>query len=204
VSHQEAGERLHDLDRVLTFVDAIVAIAITLLILPLAELPAAFGDKAVTDLLRDHAGELGAFALSFVVIARLWFVQHRFLRDVAVAPTSLYPLLMLWAATIVFLPFPTALLPEAGSQPVTKLLYIGTIAAKTAIIAIIAVLVHRTPGATGAQPAPDPAGAAINTALLMLALLLTLALPGHSYYTLLLLTLDEQVRRLWSRATSRR
>ena len=197
------GERRRDFDRVVTFVDAIVAIAITLLVLPLADLTASVGDRPVGDLLRAHEGKFGAFALSFVVIARLWFVQHRFLRDVVAPPRGLYALLMLWTATIVFLPFPTGLLPEAGSQTLTKLLYIGTIGLNTAVVTAMALLVRRDPAATGGQRPPDAAAAAINTVLLLIALVLALVLPGASYYPLLLLTLDERVRRLWNRIIRR-
>ncbi|HEY6796599.1 MAG TPA: TMEM175 family protein [Kineosporiaceae bacterium] len=195
----QMGERRRDFERVVTFVDAIVAIAITLLVLPLAELTTSVGDRSVADLLREHAGEIGAFALSFIVIARLWLVQHHLLRDVVTPPRGLYALLMLWTATIVFLPFPTGLLPEAGSQALTKLLYIGTVGVNTAVVTVMALVVRREPSATGGRPLPDPAGAAINTALLVISLLLALVLPGASYYSLLLLTLDEQVRRLWQR-----
>jgi hypothetical protein len=67
---QGAAERDRNFDRLLTFVDAIVAIAITLLVLPLVELAPELGDDgSVADLLRDHSDELWAFALSFYVIA---------------------------------------------------------------------------------------------------------------------------------------
>lgn len=70
VRRVEARER--DLDRLLTFVDAVVAIAITLLGLPLAEAAAGLGDRSVAELLQDQADHLFGFALSFAVIARLW------------------------------------------------------------------------------------------------------------------------------------
>ena len=54
----DVRERERGLDRVLTFVDAVVAIAITLLVLPLAELVPEVGDGSVTDLLREHDDEL--------------------------------------------------------------------------------------------------------------------------------------------------
>ena len=70
-------ERDRNFDRLLTFVDAIVAIAITLLVLPLVELaPEVRDGGSVADLLREHADELGAFVLSFYVIARIWLSQH--------------------------------------------------------------------------------------------------------------------------------
>jgi uncharacterized membrane protein len=71
--------RTHEgLDRLITFLDAVVAIAITLLVLPLVDLLA--GAAPGTDLaavLAGNAGQFGAFLLSFAVIARLWWTHHR-------------------------------------------------------------------------------------------------------------------------------
>ena len=64
---QPDQERDRGLDRFLTFVDAVVAIAITLLVLPLADLAPEVGDGSVTDLLREHDNEILAFFLSFLV-----------------------------------------------------------------------------------------------------------------------------------------
>jgi uncharacterized membrane protein len=195
--------RRHDVDRLLTFVDAIVAIAITLLVLPLAELTPGLGDQSVGHLLRTHQGQFWSFLLSFVVIARLWLVQHHNLRNVVIAPDRLELLLMTWTATIVFLPFPTALLANAGSQAVTKLLYIGTIALNVGVVAVMDLLIGRHPTATGGHPPPDLASALTNVILLVVALILALLLPGASYYTLLLLAFDKPILSLWRRVGSR-
>lgn len=63
----ELPSRTRFFERFLTFVDAIVAIAITLLILPLVEL---VGENhgSTTDLLRDRQSSFYAFALSFLVM----------------------------------------------------------------------------------------------------------------------------------------
>ena len=69
----------------MTLIDAVVAIAITLLVLPLAEMTVDLGaDQSVADLLDEHQAELLAFPLSFVVIARLWYSQHATVRYPAV------------------------------------------------------------------------------------------------------------------------
>jgi uncharacterized membrane protein len=191
--------RRRDFDRLLTFVDAIVAIAITLLVLPLAELTSTLGDQSVAHLVRTHQGQLWSFLVSFVVIARLWFVQHHSLRHVRFAPPRLDILLIAWTATIVFLPFPTALLADAGAQRLTKILYIGTLTLNVGLVALMDVLIRRHPTATGGEAPPDLPSAVVNVVLLTLALGLALVLPGASYWTLGLLTLDQPILRLWRR-----
>ena len=126
-----AAERDRNFDRLLTFVDAIVAIAITLLVLPLVELAPEIRDGGdVGDLLRDHSDELWAFALSFYVIARIWLSQHHAVAPLLAGNPRITVLLIAWTFTIVVLPFPTSLVASAGGQAPTKVLYVGTMAAE--------------------------------------------------------------------------
>ena len=60
------AERERDFDRFLTFVDAIVAIAITLLVLPLVDVAGAYQGDSATQLLSDSSHQIWAFFLSFV------------------------------------------------------------------------------------------------------------------------------------------
>ena len=63
-----ANEREASVDRVIAFSDGVVAIAITLLILPLTDIEPAEGATLV-NVAADNAGALFGFALSFAVIA---------------------------------------------------------------------------------------------------------------------------------------
>lgn len=129
---QTTRDREQDLDRLLNFIDAVVATAITLLVLPLAEVAGEARNGHVGDLLRDNEDQLLGFALSFLVIAQLWFAQHRIVSNVVVQHRLVTRLMLAWTFTIVLLPFPTALVATGGSDPVTKACHIGTMAISSA------------------------------------------------------------------------
>ena len=67
------------LERLILFSDAVVAIAITLLVLPLTELRPEEGERRV-ELPAAEGDELLSFAISFIVIARFWFAHHGLFR----------------------------------------------------------------------------------------------------------------------------
>ena len=195
---EQARER--DLDRFLTLVDAVVAIAITLLVLPLVDLTSEVGGKvSVADLLREHQAEFWAFLLSFAVIARLWFAQHRTMRHVLYSHHRVDELMVLWMLAIVFLPFPTALVAEAPDSALTKVLYIGTMVLGTVCLGVIKEIVVRRPELLDGRGLPDPALTWASAGLMLIALAITLAVPATSYLPLLLLMLADNVVRWWRR-----
>jgi uncharacterized membrane protein len=191
-----------DLDRFLTFLDAIVAIAITLLVLPLVELPMHVDEyDSVADLVRHNQAAIWAFLLSFEVVPRFWFVQHRAVRRMVGYHGAVGVLLMLWTLTIVFLPFPTGLVAEAGDSAVTKVLYIGTMVVSTALIAGVQAVLARHRDLTEGDP--DPSAGIANAVMLLLALAITLLVPATSYYPLLLLLLADRLAAGWRRVRGR-
>lgn len=191
------------LDRMLTFADAVVAIAITLLVLPLVDLAPGSDEVTVGQLLSDHLGELGAFALSFAVIARLWRIHHRIFEGVGSYDSMLVSLTMLWLVTVVFLPFPTELL-GARYGPGVSVLYIGTLFASSLALAA-------TDGWVRAHPALELEGARTvdafaprwtTTALLAVALGVVVAFPAVGMWALLLLFLSGPIDALRRRSRS--
>jgi len=197
-------ERDRGFERFITFLDAIVAIAITLLVLPLVELTADIDEYgSVADLLRENQAEIWAFLLSFAVIARLWFVQHDSVRHVVAYDRRIARLLLLWGLTIVFLPFPTALVAEAADDELTKVLYIGSMVLSTAFLTMIEVYLVRRPEITDGHDDADPVNGAANVLMLALALLITLVVPATSYFPLLLLLAAGPAADLWRRVRGR-
>jgi uncharacterized membrane protein len=119
-------ERSRELDRVINFTDAVVAIALTLLVLDI-RLPALGAGAYTTDqALLAALGSLWpnyvAFGVSFAVISVWWWTNHRIFRRVVRYDGGLLALDLVWLATIVFLPFPTAVL-SANYLPVAIAFY---------------------------------------------------------------------------------
>jgi uncharacterized membrane protein len=186
---QGQSERTRDLERLLTFVDAVAAVAITLLILPLVDLAGELhsSTESVGHLIAAHSGRFWAFALSFVVIARLWVAQHQLMRPVIAQNRYVLWLLMMWSLAIVFLPFPTALLPIGGDQAITKILYMGTLALASTLLTLLAVAIGRSSAIRETDQGPAVAPAAVIAVLFAVALAISLAVPESGYYPLAVL-----------------
>jgi uncharacterized membrane protein len=199
------NERQRDFDRFLTFVDAIVAIAITLLVLPLVDLAGRLGSGSVSHLLDQNQSQIWAFFLSFVVIADLWLTQHRVLHHVVASDPWILRLLLLWTLTIVTLPFPTALLAQgdAGHQATTKVLYVGTMTASSLVLALLALVIGRRNALRDSPERPDVVGSFATVLVFLVILVVMLVLPRLGYWPLLLLLLPDRVLARWRHHTRR-
>ena len=116
-------------ERFKAFVDAVVAIAMTLLILPLMESvsEAASDHKSTAEFFDEHSGQLLSFGLSFLLIATFWMGHHRQYRDVEFVTGPLLWINVAWMATIVWLPVPTAMIGQMDTDPLQAVVYIGTL-----------------------------------------------------------------------------
>ncbi len=117
------------LERLVFFSDAVIAIAITLLVLDIRspELTAASALDLGRRLLDMWPKYLG-FAVSFWVIALYWVAHHRSFRYIQRYNRRLMYLNFLFLMFIAFMPFPTSLLFNSGVQSASVILYAGTAA----------------------------------------------------------------------------
>jgi uncharacterized membrane protein len=139
-------------DRMIAFSDGVVAIAITLLILPLAEIEPA-EDQDFLALLAEQWPALFAFALSFAVIANYWFTHHTVFALVRHQNARLLRLNTVWLACIVFIPFPTALLNDARNGYAT--FYIATLTAASVLTLLLTRYLGRHPELTHPGSGPE-------------------------------------------------
>lgn len=130
--HTERG-----FDRIVNFSDATVAIAMTLLVLPLVELG---GETEAGDslwhLLSENSSAIFGFVLGFLVIWSMWVNHHRVMEYFADYDSTVMALHLLWLLTMVSLPFTTQLITNND-------LYLhGATALYVAVLLVSSIALH--------------------------------------------------------------
>ena len=183
-------------DRLVFFTDAVTAIAITLLILPLVDLVPAYAQHhpsgTVAGFVHEYWTPIWSFALSFAIIARLWMVNHSILEPVERQSRALVALDIGWAFTVVVLPLPTALIATLKTDPTGVALYIGTMAVSALLLTALSwqVYLHPELGAVDRQRSLISLyGVGANAVGFVLALVVGVVFPQVNFYALLILLL---------------
>jgi uncharacterized membrane protein len=128
-------------DRILFFSDAVMAIAITLLIVDLpSRIEQVAGSKdahAAIDSgteLHNAVSGIEGFALSFAVIALFWVGHHSLFRYIKAIDRRLMLLNLLFLGTIAFLPYPTALLSGVSSSQRPAVIFYAVCAGSAGLV----------------------------------------------------------------------
>ncbi|WIE54977.1 MULTISPECIES: TMEM175 family protein [unclassified Curtobacterium] len=204
------AQRESETERLVVFTDAVAAIAITLLVLPLVDIvpEAAHRDGDVGALLREHVPQFGGFVLSFAVIARFWWSHHELFRTVTRLSRAVVRWNLVWTFAIVALPLPTAIITAYRPSPLTVELYVGTLVLATAALAGIARAFLRRDDLTDRERTAarqQLLGSAVSAGLLLLAAVVGSLVPAVNFFALLLLfasgPVERVLRRRWTSAT---
>ena len=91
-------------ERLVSFTDGVVAVAITLLALPLVDLLPESGQSA-WDVVSGNSGPIIAFVFTFAVVAIMWSAHNRVLNGIVDYDATLFWLNLGWLAGIVLLPW---------------------------------------------------------------------------------------------------
>ncbi len=92
-------------DRLINFTDAIVAVAITVLVLPIVELRPKAGEETVWQVMSDNTGQLVTFAFTFIIVAVMWRIHNRIFSRLEGFDGTTFWLNLIWLLLIVFLPW---------------------------------------------------------------------------------------------------
>lgn len=136
-------------ERTAMLTDAVVAIAMTLLVLPLVEASREVNARDVGAFFTERRDLFISFVVSFLVIYVFWAAHGSAIRRVLDAgsdPPALRPLTMAWLLVIAFLPFPTAVVGRELTTA-TAPLYIGTMLVLSVLTSsVVTVADRRVPG----------------------------------------------------------
>ncbi|MGV1035091.1 MAG: TMEM175 family protein [Microbacteriaceae bacterium] len=195
--HSERG-----FDRLVNFSDAVVAIAITLLVLPLVTEASNLSQESVGEFLRANAMQFFSFFLSFIIIGRFWLVHHQMFERLRDFNKPILVWNLLWLLGIVFLAFPTELFATSGGDDVvTNALYIGTMLWITVALLGISLTAYRSPELFKSGDSGDAhlsRGVAM-VVLLVVALGVCLLWPMIGLYSLFALFFTRPIERLLQR-----
>lgn len=140
---EEKTERSLELERLVFFSDAVIAIAITLLALELrppqvmsGAAPAIRSAELVQGLIALLPKYL-SFLMSFWIIGTYWLAHHRLFRYIMRYDEGLIILNLLWLLTIIFLPFPTAVLGDQGDLQPAIILYAVSLSVTGIVLSLL-------------------------------------------------------------------
>jgi uncharacterized membrane protein len=189
-------------ERLVFFSDAVIAIALTLLVLPLTEVvPQLVAQHAdPVEAITGNQWQIYSFLLSFAVIARQWVGHHRLFEHVKAYSRPLVGMNLLWLLTIAVLPFPTEMVGAFGEEQFAILFYIGTILANSLCQMVMTLIIRhdpdvaKTPGGITDQWRFNSIG---STVALAVAFMLVALVPAVSYFPILLLAVPPLIARAW-------
>ncbi|MGW1294239.1 TMEM175 family protein [Streptomyces sp. NPDC002533] len=162
-------------DRLTALSDGIFAIAMTLLVLDLHIEPGLDQDE-FTDAVRQALPDLGAYALSFTILAAFWRDHRLIVRLVPRFEGAALRYALLWLGTIALVPFPTALLSEYATRPLAVAVYAGMVAV-TNLLELAMFLTGRKATEHATEDAHSDVGRAVIADLASTAALFVATVP---------------------------
>lgn len=193
-----------EIERIVFFSDAVVAIAMTLLVLPLLESVNEPDLHTLGDWWEHNQRKVVAFVVSFGVSAVFWLSHHRLFHHLKRYDRVVLILSMLWLLPMVLLQVPTAMVYSYDMDRPLIAFYIGTMLAASGVLSLLTHHAWRHPELCAT---PVPAAAVrpswIQTAIFAVSLVLALIFPSLGYLWLFLLVLTGPLNSLLRRFADR-
>ncbi|MBY8859487.1 DUF1211 domain-containing protein [Nocardia sp. CA2R105] len=176
------------LDRVIFFSDAVVAIAITLIVLPLVDTAREVEHSTTSKFFSDNAYTLIAAAVTFAVIGVFWREHHRLFERATGYTHLLVRVNMFWLFGIVALPLATVLDEFTHRDRLAVGIYLGVIIYTMTVQRIEELVLYQAGLLSDPQP-PTPTELVLRWSMVVaacIALIIALAWPGVGLWSLLL------------------
>ncbi len=192
-------------ERPKAFIDAVVAIAMTLLILPLMESVSEISASNGTAMewAFEHSDLIVSFVLSFVIIAMFWLNHHRLFNVVDRLTNAALWLLVAWMLTIVWLPVATAISGHLSAKDASaKVIYVGSMILTALLSFAVRTYLARHGELHRATPEQLRSGMAVDLTLALLfgiALLVAVMFPCIGYLSMLVMFANPLVQRAFER-----
>jgi uncharacterized membrane protein len=146
-------------DRLINFSDAVVAVAVTVLVLPLVDISGPSEGQTVWDVFTDHAGQIITFLFTFLVVAIMWLAHNRILNRIRAYDGTIFWLNTVWLVAIVLLPWFSAMYGEShtgANGAGTGLVYWVDLAVISAMGSLMSAHLRRRGELTHAEEAESP------------------------------------------------
>ncbi|MEU2320763.1 TMEM175 family protein [Streptomyces althioticus] len=156
--------------------DGVFAIAITLLVLDI-HVPQGLDSDGFHQAVGDVVPNLGAYAISFAVLAGFWRDHRAIFHRVRLVDADVIGLTVLGLGLTALLPFPTALVSEYGDESTSVVIYSAAVASLGAVHLALAAVVARRPWLHGdAQPLRNEFLYAVDLGTMVAVFLVTIPL----------------------------
>jgi uncharacterized membrane protein len=201
VTRTRPEDRLPPSDRMVAFTDAAVAIALTLLVLPLVDIvpEAARSGEPASAVITNNLAPIGSFLLSFVVIANFWSGHHRLFGYDHRLTRSLVQLNLLWVLTIAVLPFPTEMIATFPVHVFVVPFYLAVLLVCSASLSAMTIIMRRIAvqdGNDDGLPEGFVVGSLASTTTIVIALVVVLVFPSIGPWAFFILVADPVVAPL--------
>jgi uncharacterized membrane protein len=192
---------MKNFERFVNFSDAVIAIAVTLLVFPLIERAGSAHVHSLSQFMSSFSHLLVIFLISFVVICRYWEVHHDLFNNLKSFNGSLFWLNSAWLISIALIPFTSELIGNnsSGSVFITSVYIVSLLITSYLSVGIQLVVIH-SPQLQSASAAKslDPTYGVASAIAMTLALLISIIFPSIGSWALLLLIPTSHVGR-WLR-----
>lgn len=197
----EKNNLLHEAERFITFTDAVVAIAMTLLILPLMERASDIGEegseaKTASDFYSENGSRIGSLAVAFFVVAYVWRVHDRIFVYVGYFPKYLLQLTFVWMAGIVFVPVSASMSIQCQQDDVIgNVTYLGNLTCIAIINLLMCILIRNDKRTWKFDHPPGMLSVVengITVTTMLLAILVTVLVPKIGSSTALFLIASDK------------